>query len=106
MITHLLSSSTLLSGIVLLLLLAWLIGAAVMTVRVGKTAAGSAEEETHELVRRPRKPAQENHSVVGVEAIPLSAIEAPTGAQSVGGAALHNAEAEPPASIAVGRDAR
>ena len=36
MLIHLLSSSTLLSGLVLFLLLLWLVGSAVMTVRVGK----------------------------------------------------------------------
>jgi hypothetical protein len=52
---HLLSSSTLLSGMVLALLFAWLIGSAVLTIRAGKTAVGPSSEEQQEAVRRSRQ---------------------------------------------------
>jgi hypothetical protein len=104
MIAHLLSSSALLSGTVLALLLAWLIGSAVMTLRAGKTAVGSYEEEQQEAIRRSRRLEQASRASASVEAALLAGTEAPASARSVRIVPPKNADTEPTGPVVVSTD--
>jgi hypothetical protein len=106
MIAHLLSSSALLSGSVLALLLAWLIGSAVLTLRAGKTAAGpSHEEEQQEAIRRSRRLEPAAHLKAGSEPVQLAVVEAPASARTGQVAALKHGDSEPADSLSASADA-
>ena len=100
MIAHLLSSSAFLSGIVLALLLAWLVGSAVMMLRVGNTAVGPYEEEQQEALRRSRRLEQASRVSTSVEARLLAVAEAPANARSLRIPPANNADSEPTGSTA------
>ncbi|HEY7124660.1 MAG TPA: hypothetical protein VH540_11965 [Ktedonobacterales bacterium] len=104
MIAHLLSSSAFLSGIVLALLLAWLIGSAVMTLRVGKTAVGPYEEEQQEAIRRSRRLEQAPRVSASVEAPSPAGAEAQASARSVRIAPPKNVDTEPTGPVFVSKD--
>ncbi len=103
MIAHLLSSSAVLSGTVLALLLAWLIGSAVMTLRAGKTTFGPYEEEQQEAIRRSRRLEQAANMSASVAA-PPAGVEGPTNARGVRVVPAKNADTEPTSPMAVSTD--
>lgn len=106
MIAHLLSSPALLSGIILTLLLAWLVGSAVMTWRVGKTAISLYTEDQPEGIRRSYQREQASRLGVGSETVPLPLplLEASASGWTGQRAAQKNADTEPPAHISANGD--